>query len=232
MRHICLDTETTGLSPDNGDKIVEIACVELINLLPTGNIYHQYVNPKRDVPRGAFEVHGLSYDFLKDFPTFDKIADDFLHFIGDAPLVIHNATFDLKFLNAELSLLKKALFLKERAIDTLMIARKKFPGSPASLDSLCKKFGVSLSKRVKHGALTDTELLAEVFLHLSGGREPGLNLKNETKKNTVQRNVPVIQTVIQMKREVTLSSSLTEIEQKNHMEFIKKELKNSMWEFD
>lgn len=182
MREIALDTETTGLSPTEGHRIVEIAAIELFNYVPTGKVYHQYINPERDMPEEAFRVHGLTAEFLSQHPTFDKIAEQFLCFIGPSPLVIHNADFDMRFLNAELVRLGHPLLMGDRAIDTLKMARLKYPGSRASLDALCKRFNIDNSGRVKHGALTDTELLAQVYLELRGGRQPNLGLG--TKKNT------------------------------------------------
>jgi DNA polymerase III subunit epsilon len=176
MREIVLDTETTGFDPKTGDRMVEIGAVELFNHMPTGETYHQYINPRRDVPKGAFEVHGLSAEFLRDFPEFRDIARDFLDFIGDSTLVIHNAKFDVPFLNAELGWCNLPQIPIERAIDTLDIARKRFPGSPASLDALCRRFGIDNSHRTLHGALLDSEILAEVYLELIGGRQPGLVL--------------------------------------------------------
>lgn len=176
MREIVLDTETTGFDPQTGDRMVEIGAVELYNHMPTGQTYHQYINPERDMPQGAFEVHGLSEEFLRDFPVFREIARDFLEFIGNARLVIHNAKFDVPFLNAELGWCKLPHIPMERAIDTLDIARKKFPGSPASLDALCRRFAIDNSHRSLHGALLDSEILAEVYLELIGGRQPGLVL--------------------------------------------------------
>lgn len=171
MREIVLDTETTGLDPAEGHRIIEIGCVELINYLPTGRVYHTYVNPERDVPLEASAISGIKTDFLKPFPIFSKIVDDFLSFLGDDRLVIHNASFDLKFLNAEFERLNHPHFPSQRAIDTLKIARAKFPGSPASLDALCRRFQIDLSSRTKHGALVDSELLAKVYLELLGGRQ-------------------------------------------------------------
>lgn len=181
MREIVLDTETTGLDPAQGDRIVEIGAVELFNHLPTGRSYHQYLNPERLMPAEAFEVHGLSNDFLRDKPKFAAIARDFLDFIADAQLVIHNASFDMKFLNAELTAAGHKQLPPSRALDTLLIARKKFPGSPASLDALCRRFGIDISAREKHGALLDSEILAEVYLELIGGRQPDFALANEAK---------------------------------------------------
>ncbi len=175
MREIVLDTETTGFEPEEGDRIVEIGAVELNNHVPTGRTYHQYINPQRAMPKGAFEVHGLGDDFLRDKPLFRDIADAFVAFIGDAHLVIHNAAFDMKFLNAELGWVDRPALPMDRAIDTLAIARKKFPGSPASLDALCRRFGIDNSSRTLHGALLDSEILAEVYLELIGGRQTGLS---------------------------------------------------------
>ncbi|MFV2002892.1 MAG: DNA polymerase III subunit epsilon, partial [Paracoccaceae bacterium] len=172
MREVVLDTETTGFDPEGGDRIVEIGAVELLNHLPTGRTYHQYLNPERAMPGDAFQVHGLGDDFLRDKPVFASIAQAFLDFIGDAGLVIHNASFDMKFLNAELGWANMAPIPFDRAIDTLAIARRKFPGSPASLDALCRRFGVHNSSRDLHGALLDSEILAEVYLELIGGRQP------------------------------------------------------------
>ena len=176
MREIVLDTETTGFEPDEGDRIVEIGAVELFNHMPTGKTYHQYINPQRSMPLGAFEVHGLGDDFLRDKPVFADIAQAFLDFIGDARLVIHNAAFDMKFLNAELGWLKRAALPIDRSLDTLAMARRKFPGSPASLDALCRRFGIDNSGRTLHGALLDSEILAEVYLELIGGRQPDFAL--------------------------------------------------------
>ncbi len=176
MREIVLDTETTGFEPKQGDRIVEIGGVELLNHMPTGRTYHQYIDPKRAMPENAFKVHGLGDDFLRGKPVFAEIADAFLEFVGDAKLVIHNAAFDMKFLNAELRWLNKHQLPWEQAIDTLAIARKKFPGSPASLDALCRRFNIDNGARTLHGALLDSEILAEVYLELIGGRQPGLIL--------------------------------------------------------
>ena len=178
MREIVLDTETTGLDPKDGHRVVEIGAVELFNHMPTGRTYHQYIDPERDMPQEAFEVHGLGLDFLTGKPVFAKIAQAFLDFVGDAKLVIHNATFDMKFLNAELGWAGHRQLPNDQAIDTLMIARKKFPGSPSSLDALCRRFSIDNSARTLHGALLDSEILAEVYLQLIGGRQPGLVLSS------------------------------------------------------
>ena len=179
-REIVLDTETTGLDPFSGHKLVEIGCVELMGHVPTGNHFHSYLNPERDMPREAENVHGLSAEFLKDKPLFKIVAGSFLEFIGDSPLIIHNAAFDLKFLNAELDALGHPLIPMNRAIDTVLIARKMFPGSPANLDALCKRFNIDTSARTKHGALLDAELLADVYLEFKGGRQSSLLQKAGT----------------------------------------------------
>lgn len=179
MREIVLDTETTGFEPNEGDRIVEIGAVELFNHMPTGKVYHQYINPERSMPEAAFEVHGLGDDFLRDKPVFKQIAQDFVAFVGDATMVIHNAAFDMKFLNAELKWLGMKELPWDQALDTLAIARKKFPGSPASLDALCRRFGIDNSAREKHGALLDSEILAEVYLELIGGRQPDFGLGSQ-----------------------------------------------------
>ena len=176
MREIVLDTETTGFDPETGDRIVEIGAVELLNHVPTGRTYHQYINPERSMPQDAFEVHGLGDEFLADKPKFAEIVEAFLDFVADAKLVIHNATFDMKFLNAELTWVNRPILPADRAIDTLAIARRRFPGSPASLDALCRRFGIDNSARTLHGALLDSEILAEVYLELIGGRQPDLVL--------------------------------------------------------
>src|SRR5690625_1930273 len=176
MREIVLDTETTGLDPDNGDRIVEIGCVELINYVPTGQSRQYYINPERDMPEEAFKVHGLSAEFLADKPRFAEIAEDFLDFVRDDILVIHNAEFDLRFLNAELPRLGHPPIPAARAFDTVALARRRFPGAQASLDALCRRFSIDLTARSLHGALLDCQLLASVYLELRGGRQPGLTL--------------------------------------------------------
>jgi DNA polymerase-3 subunit epsilon len=176
MREIVLDTETTGFDPLTGHRIVEIGCVELMNHLPTGEVYHQYLNPERDMPEEAFKVHGLSSHFLSDKPVFAEIVAGFLAFLGDAKLVIHNAEFDMKFINAELARLGFPAIPMTRTIDTVLMARRKFPGAQANLDALCRRFEIDNTHRTRHGALLDSELLAEVYLQLIGGRQPGLEL--------------------------------------------------------
>ncbi|MEN8196084.1 MAG: DNA polymerase III subunit epsilon, partial [Pseudomonadota bacterium] len=171
-----LDTETTGLDPSAGHRIVEIGCLELANKVPTGREFHSYLDPERDMPTSAFEIHGLSAEFLSGQPTFKAVAEDFLRFIRTDKLIIHNAEFDLRFLNAEIARVEREPIDHGRAIDTLLIARQKFPGAQASLDALCKRFGVDTTARVKHGALVDCGLLAQVYVELTGGRQPGLAL--------------------------------------------------------
>ncbi len=197
MREIVLDTETTGFEPGEGDRIVEIGAVELIGHVPTGRTYHQYINPQRSMPADAFGVHGIGPDLLdppqqpkpgqetlRDKPVFKDIAQGFVDFIGDARLVIHNAAFDMKFLNAELGWLNCPLLPMDQSLDTLAIARRKFPGSPASLDALCRRFGIDNSSRTLHGALLDSEILAEVYLELIGGRQPDFGLATNAGSQT------------------------------------------------
>ena len=176
LREIVLDTETTGLEPAEGHRIVEIGAVELLNHMPTGRTFHKYINPQRAMPEEAFRIHGLSDDFLRDKPVFAEVAAEFVAFIGDARLVIHNAAFDMKFINAELSWLDLVPIPVERAVDTVAIARRRFPGAQASLDALCRRFAIDNSGRTLHGALLDSELLAEVYLELIGGRQPDFAL--------------------------------------------------------
>ena len=225
MREIVLDTETTGLDPGTGDKIVEIGAVELWNHLPTGKTFHKYLNPERNMPEEAQAVHGLTEDFLRDKPVFSQIVDDFLRFIKDSKLIIHNASFDMKFINAELELAKKSKLSGDIAIDTLSIARKKFPGSPASLDALCRRFNIDNSARTLHGALLDSEILAEVYLELIGGRQPDFELSdintNDNKKLEENRQTT--------KRPEPLKRRLTEEEEKAHSVFVKKLGENSVW---
>jgi DNA polymerase-3 subunit epsilon len=191
MREIVLDTETTGLDPGSGHRIVEVAGLELLHHLPTGRTFREYINPERDMPEEAERIHGLSADFLKDKPLFAKIAPAFLDFIGDAKLVIHNAAFDMKFLNAELRLAGHDIIRPERAIDTVALARQCFPGAQVSLDALCRRFEIDNSARSFHGALLDCELLAEVYLELRGGRQPGLVLESRRRTVSVARPAAV-----------------------------------------
>jgi len=176
MREIVLDTETTGLNPAAGDRLVEVACLELVNRVPTGNWFQKYINPDRDMPEEAFKIHGLSQEFLAGHPLFPAIVEEFLGFIDQSPLVIHNAEFDLRFINAELRLAGRTPLESGRAVDTVAIARRRFPGAQVNLDALCRRFAIDNSARTLHGALLDCELLAEVYLELSGGRQQGLDL--------------------------------------------------------
>ena len=180
MREIVFDTETTGLDPVTGDRLVEIGCIELVNRFPTGNTFHRYLNPERDMPESAFKVHGLGVDFLKDKPRFADVADELVAFLGDAPLVAHNALFDLGFLNAELERAGRAGVSRERLVDTLMLARRKYPGGSNRLDDLCLRYRIDNSRRTKHGALLDAELLSEVYVELIGARQAHLSLVEAT----------------------------------------------------
>ncbi|MCT2539621.1 DNA polymerase III subunit epsilon [Sedimentimonas flavescens] len=227
MREIVLDTETTGFEPSEGHRIVEIGALELFNHVPTGRTYHQYINPERAMPKEAFEVHGLGDDFLRDKPKFGQIAQDFLDFIGpDSKLVIHNAAFDMKFLNAELSWVKKPLIANDRALDTLMIARRKFPGSPASLDALCRRFGIDNSARTLHGALLDSEILAEVYLELIGGRQPGFGLSIEASDSQGQGAAEQWRPHA---RPAPLPPRITEAEAEAHGAFVAKLGDSAIW---
>jgi len=184
MREVVLDTETTGLSPKNGDRLVEIGCVELENHVATGEVFHCYINPERDMPAEAEAVHGLTAEFLADKPVFSEVASSFLEFVGSSPLVIHNSAFDLGFINNELEALGECNIPNSQAIDTVSLARSRYPGAPASLDALCRRFSIDNSRRSKHGALLDAELLAEVYLELRGGKQPGLGLTQRTTINS------------------------------------------------
>lgn len=228
MREIVLDTETTGFEPSEGHRIVEIGAVELENHMPTGNTYHQYINPERGMPREAFEVHGLGDDFLRDKPVFKQIGRAFLDFIGDAKLVIHNAAFDVKFLNFELKLMGLPTIEWSRAIDTLAIARQKFPGSPASLDALCRRFGVDNSAREKHGALLDSEILADVYLELIGGRQPDFGLASQPTKSASSAALQADDWRPRPRPE-PLPSRLTEDEAAAHAAFVAKLGDSALW---
>jgi len=194
MREIVLDTETTGLDAKTGDRIVEIGCVELINHLATGKTYHQYINPERDMPDGAFRVHGLTEAFLSDYPAFSEVADEFMTFIDDATLIIHNADFDMGFINWELKNIKRATVPMDQALDTVRLARRKFPGSPASLDALCRRFNIDNTDRELHGALKDARLLADVYLELIGGRQTGLGLQAAVDKPVTVKSSDIMVT--------------------------------------
>jgi DNA polymerase-3 subunit epsilon len=223
MREIVFDTETTGLDPYQGDRLVEIGCVELVNGFPTGKSFHYYLNPQRDVPEGAFKVHGLSTDFLKDKPLFEEIVDEFLAFVGDAPLVAHNAMFDLGFVNAELERCKKLLLQRERLIDTLMLARRRYPAGPNSLDHLCARYSIDTSRRTKHGALLDAELLAEVYVELTGKRQARLGLL-DAPAETAQQIVVTVRV-----RPAPLSPRVTEAEIAAHRAFVATLGEKAIW---
>jgi DNA polymerase-3 subunit epsilon len=210
MREIVLDTETTGLDPLRGDRLVEIGCVEIFNRMPTGQTFHRYFNPERDMPAEAFAVHGLSSEFLADKPFFVDEVDAFLEFIGDAPLVIHNASFDISFINAELDRVKRRLIPREQLVDTLLLARRKHPGVSNRLDDLCSRYAIDNSRRTKHGALLDAELLAEVYVDLIGARQSQLILASESQEIRIgtsgdmprrQRLVPLVPRVTDTDRE-------------------------------
>ena len=228
MREIVLDTETTGFEPSEGHRIVEIGALELLNHMPTGRTYHQYLNPDRPMPKEAFDVHGLGDDFLRDKPPFRSIAGDFLTFIGDATLVIHNAAFDMKFLNAELAAAHLPALPFARALDTVMLARRKFPGSPASLDALCRRFGIDNSAREKHGALLDSELLAEVYLELIGGRQPDFALAAAPQDGGAARGAPS-GAWRPRPRPVPLPPRLTDAELAAHQAFIAQIGDTAIW---
>lgn len=219
MNEVFLDTETTGLSFKEGHRIVEIACIETKELIPTGKVFHKLVNPNRDVPDAAYKIHGFSREFLSDKDTFDIIADDFIKFVKGKKIIIHNAPFDLGFLNGELNAIKKELIQNEVVIDSLEIARNKFPGTSNSLDALCRKFNIDLSKRLKHNALLDCELLREVYINLLDAKEPKFNLSsNNPEKNTVINK--------DYNKEVV---NISEDEINMHKEFLNKELKKNFY---
>jgi len=222
MREIVLDTETTGLDPDNGDRIVEIGCVELINHIPSGKTYHQYINPERSMSEEVIAVHGLTEEFLSDKPKFDEIADDFLNFVGEDMLIIHNAPFDMKFLNFELKKANRPCLNFSRVFDTLVMARQKYPGARVNLNELCKRFSVDASRRTVHGALLDSELLAEVYLamildkELKFGQPIEKQIKKDEKATVSRETLPV--------REFAISDE----EMNKHIEFVQK-IKNNLW---
>ena len=221
MTEIFLDTETTGLSYKDGHRIVEIACVETKDLIPTNNIFHKLINPRRSMPESAFKIHGFSEEFLSVKETFDQIADEFLNFIKDKNIIIHNASFDLEFLNGELGSIRKNLIDKVKVVDSLQVARNKFPGTSNSLDALCKRFSIDLSRRSKHNALLDCELLREVYINLLDAREPKFNLSstehNFHKSNNKEKiyNKKILQ--------------ISNVELKDHEKFLKSELKKNFY---
>lgn len=219
IREIVLDTETTGMNPTTGDRIVEIGCIELLNHVPTGESFHAYMNPQIPMPEGAFRVHGLSDEFLSDKPLFEDIVDDFLNFIGDSTLVIHNASFDIAFLNAELARCNRDVLAFDRALDTLALARKKHPGAQNNLDALCSRYHIDNSKRTKHGALLDSEILAEVYLELIGGKQRGFDLAPSTGSSDLSNTSIITENnSFSMKRKY--QSLLTDQERQEHLKFI------------
>jgi DNA polymerase-3 subunit epsilon len=227
MREVIFDTETTGLDPRSGDRMVEIGCVEMVNKVATGNTYHAYYNPERDMPAGAEAVHGLSATFLSDKPLFAHKFQELLDFLGEAPLVAHNASFDFGFLNSELTIISVEPVCTSRMVDTVALARKKHPGAKLSLDALCSRYGVDRSHRVKHGALLDAELLAQVYVELTGGRQIGLELAADTAQpaNVAAISTPVVSS--QDRRPPRAHSASVE-ELARHQEFLK-QIKSPLW---
>jgi DNA polymerase III subunit epsilon len=224
MREIVLDTETTGLDPLDGHRLVEVGCVELVNRIPSGHTFHAYFNPERGMPAEAFAVHGLSEEFLKDKPFFVETADDLIAFLGDAPLVIHNAAFDLGFLNAELECVGRPLIARERLVDTLLIARRKHPGGSNRLDDLCVRYAIDNSRRTKHGALLDAELLAEVYVELIGARQAQLVLSQAAMPSQA-----IGEPIIVRERLVRLTSTVTEDDRAAHRAFVATLGEKAIW---
>jgi DNA polymerase III subunit epsilon len=224
LREIVFDTETTGLDPYQGDRLVEIGCIELVNRIPSGQTFHRYLYPERNMPAEAFAVHGLGDEFLKDKPLFADVAEELITFLGDAPLVAHNATFDLGFLNAELERAGRPLVARERLVDTLIIARRKHPGGSNRLDDLCTRYAIDNSRRTKHGALLDAELLAEVYVELIGARQAQLVLS----QTTIAVNLPG-EAIIVRERHVPLVPALTDEERAAHRAFIASLGEQSIW---
>ena len=219
MNEVFLDTETTGLSFKDGHKVVEIACIETKDLIATGEVFHKFINPQRSMPDEAFKVHGFSEDFLSDKETFEQIADEFLEFVKDKKIIIHNASFDLGFLDGELGFIQKEKINKQLVIDSLELARNKFPGTSNSLDALCKRFNIDLSRRTKHNALLDCELLREVYINLLDAKEPRFNLSNNISEININRAKDYNKKVVQ----------ITEDELKKHKEFLKVEFKKTFY---
>jgi DNA polymerase III subunit epsilon len=224
LRELVMDTETTGLDCRNGDRLVEIAAIEVVNYIPTGRTYHQYINPQRDMPREAFAVHGLSAQFLSDKPLFSQIVADFLEFVGDAKMVFHNASFDMGFINMELGRAAREIVAQHRIVDTLTLARRKHPGGPNSLDALCKRYGIDNSSRTLHGALLDAQLLAEVYLQLSGGQQPVFDLSLASSTLVLGDGAAPI-----LVRPQPLPANLAESELAAHAAFIEGLGENALW---
>jgi DNA polymerase-3 subunit epsilon len=225
LREIVLDTETTGLDPGNGDRLIEIGCVEIVNRIATGREFHRYLNPERAIDRDAVDVHGLTSEFLEDKPRFQDVADEFLAFIGSAPLVAHNATFDLAFLNAELARLAKPQLRADRVVDTLALARRRHPAGPNSLDALCKRYGIDNSERIKHGALMDSALLASVYVELLGERQAtlGFGAQGQAHASIDRRSAPA------RPRPAPLPSRLKAADEALHHEFVKTLGPKALW---
>ena len=219
MNEVFLDTETTGLSFKEGHKVVEIACIETKDLIPTGKVFHKLINPKRSMPNEAFKVHGFSEEFLKDKDTFDIIVDEFLNFVKNKKIIIHNAPFDLGFLDGELGLLKKEKMDRKLVIDSLEVARNKFPGTSNSLDALCKKFNIDLSRRTKHNALLDCELLREVYINLLDAKEPKFDLSNNIEAQRLNKTKDYSKTIVK----------ISEDEIKKHKDFLVSELRKNFY---
>jgi len=219
MNEVFLDTETTGLSFRDGHKVVEIACIETKGLIATGKVFHKLINPKRSVPEEAFKIHGFSQEFLNDKETFDQVANEFLSFIKDKKIIIHNASFDLGFLDGELGSIQKEKINKKLVIDSLEVARNKFPGTSNSLDALCKRFNIDLSRRTKHNALLDCELLREAYINLLDAKEPKFNLSNSVSEININRAKDYNKTVVK----------ISEVEIKKHKDFLKSELKKNFY---
>ena len=219
MSEVFLDTETTGLSFRDGHKVVEIACIETEDLIVTGKVFHKFINPKRSVPEEAFKVHGFSQEFLSDKESFDQVADEFLNFIKDKKIIIHNASFDLSFLDGELGLIQKEKINKKFVVDSLEVARNKFPGTSNSLDALCKRFNIDLSRRTKHNALLDCELLREAYINLLDVKEPKFNLSNSVSETNIKKAKDYNKTVVK----------ISEAEIKKHKDFLKLELKKNFY---
>ena len=219
MNEVFLDTETTGLSFRDGHRVVEIACIETNDLISTGKVFHKLINPKRGVPEEAFKIHGFSQEFLSDKETFDQVADEFLSFIKDKKIIIHNASFDLGFLDGELASIQKEKINKKLVIDSLEVARNKFPGTSNSLDALCKRFNIDLSRRTKHNALLDCELLREAYINLLDAKEPKFNLSNSVSAINIKKAKDYNKTVVK----------ISEVEIKKHKDFLKSELKKNFY---
>jgi len=219
MNEVFLDTETTGLSFRDGHKVVEIACIETKDLIATGKVFHKLINPKRNVPEKAFKIHGFSQEFLSDKESFDQVADEFLSFIKNKKVIIHNASFDLGFLDGELGAIQKEKINKELVIDSLEVARNKFPGTSNSLDALCKRFNIDLSRRIKHNALLDCELLREAYINLLDAKEPKFNLSNSISEINIENAKDYNKTVVK----------ISKVEIKKHIDFLKSELKKNFY---